>query len=185
MSLNNEKISLEMATNYPSDAKIKLSGKNCAYKTLLVRRPWWCKEYKLEGAEVIGEKNGYIEIAVGADFDVTLDLMMKPYFVRTTSKVRDNCGRVALCFGPTVFCLERNDNDFDLNALSVDIHAEVKTELSGEMPKLVAKGYLDTADDSLYSIGEPETREVPLSFIPYRCFANRDASDMMVWVRKA
>ena len=185
VSLNNEKISLEMATNYPSDAKIKLSGKNCAYKTLLVRRPWWCKEYKLEGAEIIGEKNGYLEIAVGADFEISLDLMMKPYFVRTNSKVRDNCGRVALCCGPTVFCLERNDNDFDLNALSVDIHAEVKTDLYKDIPLLVAKGYLDAADDALYSIGEPETKAVPLNFIPYRCFANRDASDMMVWVRKA
>ena len=185
VSLDKEKMSLEMKTNYPYDAKIKLVGKNNSYKSLLLRRPWWCKEYALNGSTVIGEKNGYIEVAVGGDFEIELDLMMKPYFVHTNTKVRDNCGRVALCYGPTVYCLERLDNDFDLNALSVDINAPVSVENGSDIPALVANGYLDVQEDALYSIGEPEKKSVSLRFIPYRCFANRDACDMLVWVRKA
>lgn len=185
VSLDNGKISLEMKTNYPYDAKIKIIGKSNSYKSLLLRRPWWCKEYKLDGVAVIGEKNGYIEVAVDGDFEIALDLMMKPYFVHTNSRVRDNCGRVALCYGPTVYCLERLDNDFDLNSLSVDINAPVSVENGSDIPALVTNGYLDVPDDVLYSIGEPERKPVSLRFIPYRCFANRDACDMLVWVRKA
>ena len=185
LNLSNEKISLEMVTDYPSDAKIRLSGKNNIYKKLLVRRPWWCKEYKLDGATVICETNGYIEIALDGDFEITLDLMMKPYFVHTNTRVRDNCGRVALCLGPTVYCLERLDNDCDLNALTVDINSPVSIESSTDIPTLVANGYLDVTDGALYFIGEPERTPIPLRFIPYRCFANRDACDMIVWVRKA
>lgn len=185
LSLNNKKISLEMATNYPSDAKIKLSAKNNAYEKLFVRRPWWCKEYKIEGADVIGEKNGYIEIAAVGDFEITIDLMMKPYFTYTNSKVRDNCGRVALCYGPTVFCLERLDNAYDLNSLSVDTTADITTDFSAYIPALIAKGYVDVASDALYTVEAPESKETSLRFIPYRCFANRDACDMLVWVRKA
>ena len=32
LTLNNDRISLEMTTNYPSDAKIRLTGKNNSYK---------------------------------------------------------------------------------------------------------------------------------------------------------
>lgn len=185
ISLENERISLKLETNYPYDAKIKLSGKRNSYKSILLRRPWWCREYKLDGATVMGERNGYIEIAVDADFEITLDLMMKPYFVHTNTKVRDNCGRVALCLGPTVYCLERLDNDCDLNALTVDVNSPVSIESSTDIPTLVANGYLDVTDGALYFIGEPERTSIPLRFIPYRCFANRDACDMLVWVRKA
>ncbi|MBR6681154.1 MAG: glycoside hydrolase family 127 protein [Clostridia bacterium] len=185
ISLENERISLKLETNYPYDAKIKLSGKRNSYKSILLRRPWWCLEYKLDGATVIGERNGYIEIAVGGDFEITLDLMMKPYFVHTNTKVRDNCGRVALCLGPTVYCMERLDNDCDLNALTVDVNSPVSIESSTDIPTLVANGYLDVTDGALYFIGESERTSIPLRFIPYRCFANRDACDMLVWVRKA
>lgn len=184
LNLSNERISLEMVTDYPSDAKIRLSGKNNTYKKLLVRRPCWCKGYKLDGAEVIGETNGYIEIALDGDFDITLDLMMKPYFVTTNPKVRDNCGRVAICYGPTVYCLEKNDNDCELNALSIDTSAAISVDNSKEIPRLTAKGYLDNESDGLYTFGEIERSERELCFIPYRCFANRDACDMLVWIRK-
>ena len=184
LTLNNDRISLEMTTNYPSDAKIRLTGKNNSYKKLLVRRPWWYTEYKLDGAAVIGEKNGYIEISVGADFEITLDLMMKPYFVTTNPKVRDNCGRVALCYGPTVFCLERLDNEYELNSLSVDTKSDIVADFSSNIPTLTAHGYADGASDSLYILEEATKDHVDLCFIPYRCFANRDACDMLVWVRK-
>ncbi len=183
VSLNNGKIKLDLVTEYPADGKMRFTASGNTYKTLLIRRPWWCTEYKLAGADVLCERGGYIEIAVEESFDFTLDLMMKPYFVKTHPKVRFDCGRVALCYGPSVYCMERLDNDFELNAVTVLMDKPVKCERASDCVELVAIGALDDEFDGLYTFADKAASPVTLRYRPYRTFANRDETDMLIWTR--
>ena len=183
VTLDNGKIKLEMKTAYPANGKLSFNGEGNTYKTLLIRRPWWCREYKLEGAQVLCERNGYIEIAVGESFAFDLDLMMAPCFIKTHPKVRADCGRVALCYGPSVYCMERLDNDFELNAVTVDMTKPVVCESADDCVELVASGYLDDDFDGLYAYADNARTPVTLRFRPYRTFANRGETDMLIWTR--
>ena len=184
LTLDNGNIKLTMETAYPSDGKVRLVGKANKYGMVMLRRPWWCSEYTLEGGEVIKEENGFICVNVGESFRLELDLKMKPVFIRTSSKVRYDCGRVALCYGPTVYCIERIDNDYELNALSVDTLGEVRLEEREGVLELVANGCVERDIDMLYAIDDNACERVTLRYRPYRTFANRGESDMLVWVRR-
>ncbi len=184
VKLDNQRISLDVATEYPKNGKIKLTGKNNAYETVMLRRPAWCDGYELVGGEILGEENGYICVRVGKEFCLELDLKMRPRFIRANPKVRADCGRVALCYGPTVYCIERIDNPYELNALTVDTRAEITAEERDGIVELVAQGEAETDMTELYSFDEVRTKSVTLRYRPYRAFANRGESDMLVWVRR-
>ncbi|MBE6576984.1 MAG: glycoside hydrolase family 127 protein [Ruminococcaceae bacterium] len=185
LALDNGKIKLDMKTEYPADGKIRLVGKENTYKTLLIRRPWWCREYELKGAQVIGERNGYVEVAVGESFELELDLKMQPYFVKTHPMVRYDTGRIALCYGPSVYCMEGVDNAYELNAVSISVDADIKCERAEDCVELVVKGYVDDEFDGLYCFADKPKTEATLRFRPYRMFANRGETDMLIWTRMA
>ena len=111
---------------------------------------------------------------------------MQPYFVEANPRVRADNGRVALCYGPTVYCLERLDNPYELNALSVNIKSPVKKQAATDypMPNLEVSGCVDRAFETLYRKAQAKTSAVTLKFRPYWTFANREECDMLVWVRR-
>jgi DUF1680 family protein len=131
-------------------------------------------------------RDGYICVP-GTQRRITLDVKMTPYFLECNPLSRANNGRVAVCYGPVVYCLERIDNEYELNAVSVDTDAVPRVEgVQDEygMHSLVASGYLDVGFDSLYRRSKGETREVELRLRPYWTFANREETDMLVWIRR-
>ena len=183
LSLFNEKINLKMTTDYPNDGKIRLDIKNCKYEKIYIRIPEWCEKYSVNGKYI--EEGGYIVIS-GGDKNLDIDFNMQPYFVESNINVRANAGRVALMYGPTVYCVERIDNEYPLNALSVDIEEEVKVGkvLDYKMRELTAIGRVDENFNSLYRKAKNNYKKVNLKFRPYWSFANRGESDMLVWIRK-
>jgi DUF1680 family protein len=185
LKLENERIRMTVETSYPANGKIRLIGEANSYKTLYLRRPAWCHTYDLSGGEIVREEGGYLVIGVGEQFDLTLDLHMEPYFLRTNPRVRHNSGRVALCYGPTVYCLERIDNPYELNALTVDTNAEIEVTERDGMLELITQGFVDADMTELYAPAADARTPVTLCYRPYRTFANRGESDMLVWVRKA
>jgi DUF1680 family protein len=65
-------------------------------------------------------------------------------------------------------------------------HPEFRKDLLGGMVVLHHTGAVyerGTSEKKLYSrySREPKTRSVPLTFIPYYAWANRDATSMQVW----
>lgn len=185
MKLENERIRMTVETSYPANGRIRLIGEATSYKTLYLRRPAWCHAYELSGGEIVREEGGYLVIGVGEQFDLTLDLHMEPYFLRTNPRVRHNSGRVALCYGPSVYCLERIDNPYELNALTVDTNAEIEVTERDGITELITQGFVDADMTELYAPAADARTPVPLLYRPYRTFANRGESDMLVWVRKA
>ena len=182
INLDNSMIKLDVSTKYPNNGKVRFTGSNNKYSRLLLRRPWWCEDFDVLGAKVLGERDGYVEILVGESFDIEIDMHMQPYFVIADPRSRDNGGRVALCFGPSVFCIEKNDNPYELNSIAVSVSGEIELgETDNGIPTLTAKGLAYEESEELYSkIKDGISTNV--RYIPYRCFANRAPSDMLVWV---
>src|SRR5579871_1308026 len=126
---------------------------------------------------------------------VHVDFGMRAKLVRANPLVREDAGRVALERGPLIYCLEQPDqlgfNLFDASLLDdgSNFAEEFRPDLLGGVLVLKHRG---TAVDKPFS-GEPLYRSfrekverpgsvVPLTFIPYYAWANREISRMEVWV---
>ncbi len=181
-----------VAEEYATEGTAVISSSDYSAKVLAIRVPEWCKRVSatLNGAEVSVQvqEDGYAYFAVEKSFTLALDFHIAPQFVSANPNVRANVGRVALTYGPLVYCLEGIDNGARLNQISVtpslagniykekDFHGLYSIEMDG---------YRDCAQRKLYFCEEEGDKEaVRLRFIPYFAFANRGESDMLVWVRK-
>lgn len=167
---------LKQATNYPYDGKITFTyyGKPA---TLYVRVPEWCVEY--EGKT----ENGFARFEVSDGESVTIDFPMEIHFVEANPYVQDNSGRYALQRGPIVYCMEEIDNGENLRDIRLMENGKVTITKEEGIPAPVI--YMDArrrkATDKLYSLKNDTYISFTARLIPYFSFANREASDMIVW----
>ena len=185
VSYSDENISITMKTNYPLSGKVDIEVKTNKNTILYIRKPSWCE--KLESNQDYIEENDYLKFECNnSSLNINLDFNMTPYFVESNPLVRNNNGRVALCYGPTVYCLEQLDNPYLLNATSIDINTSFEFINTKEysLPNLKTNGFVDENFSSLYRKASSNKKEIPLLFKPYWTFANREETDMIVWVRK-
>ena len=73
------------------------------------------------------------------------------------------------------------DNGENLRALSIAPEAK----FTGGFDLLECEGWRLEEHDALYSHEPPRKTPQKLRFIPYYRFANREESEMLVWVRAA
>jgi DUF1680 family protein len=122
---------------------------------------------------------------------------MTPQVLEANPNVIDDLGRVAVQRGPLIYCLEEVDQPEGtiLTDVAIDLaeghgarfQQEFKSELLGGTVVLHHAGVVYQRDRSrglLYSrySGDPlKNRPVPLTFIPYYAWSNRQASSMEVW----
>lgn len=182
---------ITVETRYPADGRIVIRAKGFALSKIALRIPAWCKTYT---ASCRGTKNstgvregGYLVFDAEESFTVELELSMQPTLYAASPRVRDDVGRVALQFGPVVYCLEEKDNFPNLNAVMLPLSAEFKGEYSEQLRLMTfaCEAVRDRDTEALYlPAGEQEEEPVMLKFIPYFAFANRGVSDMLVWIRR-
>ncbi len=175
---------ITVSTDYPVGDTVHLRGRDYPYSELAVRRPWWCDAVEVSAPYT--EKNGFLCISVGAEFDVTVRFELAPRFWQAHPAVRADAGRVAVSYGPIIYCMEAVDNGERLNALLVDssVVPTVTGERYGGLPVLTAAGYRELPLEGTYHpLGAVPRIPVTLRLIPYCTFANRGASDMLVWMR--
>jgi len=182
LTLKNDKAELEMVTAYPSSGKVNIKVKSCKYGKIYLRKPAWCDKFTVSAP--YEEKDGYIVVG-GNENEIVVDYEMEPFFIESNPMVRTNCGRVALMYGPTVYCVERVDNDYEMNALSVDVTKTAKPiESEGYLlPDFEIEAFVDEPFDSLYRKARLDKKAVTLRLRPYWTFANREECDMIVWLR--
>lgn len=167
---------LSQSTEYPSDGKItfKYSGEPC---TLYVRIPEWCVEY--EGKT----ENGFAQFKLMDGESVTIDLPMHIHFVEANPNVQDNSGRYAVTRGPIVYCMEAIDNGENLRDITLCENGSISINNEDTIPAPVI--YIDAErrkpTNRLYSVKSDERIKFTARLIPYFCFANREATDMLVW----
>ena len=111
--------------------------------------------------------------------------------VRSNPKVRDNIGKVAVMRGPVVYCLEEEDNGADLHCVEIPAHAQFEETyhpdlLGGVVTiKSIGRKVMMEEESPLYmEYGKESYEEKELLWIPYYSWANREAGEMIVWVRK-
>ncbi|MBQ7840871.1 MAG: glycoside hydrolase family 127 protein [Lachnospiraceae bacterium] len=167
---------LTQTTDYPYSGKITFhySGEPM---TLYVRIPDWCVEYRGD------TENGFVRFALSDGDSVTVDLPMEIHFIEANPYAQDNSGRYALQRGPIVYCMEEIDNGENLRDITLLENSEAKVVRENGIPAPVI--YLGAerrpAADHLYRLKNSQRISFTARLIPYFAFANREATDMLVW----
>ncbi len=172
-------ISVIQSTDYPENGKISL--KVSGVKKLALRIPYWCSEYEISCGYTV--KNGYAYIENPSCVDI--NFIMKPTLYSSNSEVIDCVGKVALMYGPLVYCAEGIDNNVNLHRLYIkdSLNAELSRSNELDTSVITADAYIIKASDGLYSAFCEEFEDCRIKLIPYRLFANRGESDMLVWLK--
>ena len=190
-------------TNYPWDGNVEITvaPAEASDFTFYLRIPGWA-----EHAEVNVNAKGLAGVTPGqylpihrrwASGDVIqLKVEVAPQAIEANPRVADDTGRVAIQRGPLIYCLEEIDQPSGVSLSDVAVnsgrqpaeqfHAEFRSDLLGGMVVLHHTGAVyerAASEKKLYSrySREARTRTVPLTFIPYYAWANRDATSMQVW----
>lgn len=185
-------------TEYPWDNRIRItvnSKENIAFR-LAVRNPGFSRNTKvfIQGKESrIEEKNGYLIIDRhwDAKTEILVELDMKPEFVEAHPSVRMNAGKVAIQYGPFIYCLEETDNGAGLASIFADPFTElsVKWESSllggiqvveGTALKRSFKGW----ENTLYRQVSDHFEKFKFRAVPYYTWSNREPGEMTVWLNR-
>jgi len=196
LNIGSQRVKVQQTTEFPWNGRVSIAidPERASSFTLKLRIPGWCSNasVSVNGARLQANvERGYavIERTWKSGDRVELELNMDVQRVYATSKVRMNCGRVALQRGPLVYCLEEADNGPDLNAFalapSTKLGVRHDSKLLGGVT--VLEGTATRLKDSgqLYSTKRPETLPVSIRAIPYCVWENREPGEMLVWVRES
>jgi DUF1680 family protein len=191
-------------TSYPWDGRVEITvaPAEASEFTFYLRIPGWADhaQVAVSGKGMTGATPGeYLPIrrrwSPGDVVQLVVEVL--PQVVVANPRVADDSGRVAIQRGPLIYCLEEIDqpSGISLNDVAVNpgsrpaeqFHSEFKNDLLGGMVVLhhtgaaYERGSSEKMLYSRYSGGSLRTRKVPLTFIPYYAWANRQATSMQVW----
>lgn len=171
-----------MQSDYTTSGNVKLSIECKKPFTIAMRIPAWCENYSMsKKASVI---DGYAYFDVEADCEIELCFELKARLVKCSNLVRENTDKLALCYGPSVYCLEAVDNGENLQLLKLDLETEFEIDFASPMKTIKARGFREKADSVLYSsYSQPKKTPCTMTFIPYRLWANRGETEMTVYFR--
>jgi len=190
-------VTVEQTTDYPWDGAVEISvhTDTPVEMTLRPRIPGWCSDptIAVEGETVTPDvEQGHVELRrTWTDGDtLTLEFPMPVRQVEAHPEVTAAAGRVALQRGPVVYCLEGVDNDAPLENVCLRADAEFSAEYDPDRldGTVVVRGEATLTatggDDALYRSRTPPANEtVTVTAVPYYAWANRDESEMQVWMR--
>jgi len=189
--INGKKINLVQQTNYPWDGHIDIfvNPDDEQTFTLKIRLPGWALNKPLPGdlysylnvnsndikmkingkEENIKLNKGYIEVSKKwqKGDKIELNLPMMVHKVIANEKVKDDSNKVAVEYGPIVYCAEEIDNKNidEINIPDDLIFYKEEMNISGE--KFISlKGKIDESE---------------IKLIPYYVWSNRGIGKMKVW----
>jgi len=190
-------------TNYPWDGNVEITvtPAEASDFTFYLRIPGWADqaEVTVNAKAVSGAKPGeYLPLhrRWSPGDVIRLAIEVVPQVIEANPRVADDTGRIAIQRGPLIYCLEEIDqpNGVSLSDVAVNpgrrpadqFQTEFKSDLLGGTVVLHHKGAVyerESAPKALYSrySRDTRTRSVPLTFIPYYAWANRQATSMQVW----
>ncbi len=191
-------------TNYPweGNVEIAVTPAETSEFTFYLRIPGWADHARVtvNGKGLTGATPGqYLPIRRRWSQGDIIQLLVEvvPQVIEADPRVADDSGRVAIQRGPLIYCLEEIDQPSGISLSDVALnpgsrpaeqfHTEFKSDLLGGMVVLHHTGAVyerGSSEKMLYSrhsVGSLKTRNVPLTFIPYYAWANREATSMQVW----
>jgi uncharacterized protein len=190
-------------TNYPWDGNVEITvtPAEASEFTFYLRVPGWAEhaQVTVNAKGLTGATPGtYLPIRRrwSAGDTIQLKVEVRPQVIEANPRVADDTGRVAIQRGPLIYCLEEIDQPSGISLSDVAVNpgrqpaeqfqAEFRNDLLGGMVVLHHTGALyerGAAEKALYSPygREATARKIPLTFIPYYAWANRQATSMQVW----
>ena len=176
LEIGGKKATLTQTTNYPLDGKITFSYKGEPMK-LCVRIPEWCIEFEGE------TENGFAVFNLKDGDTITIDLPMNVHFMEANPNIQDDSGRYAVTRGPIVYCMEGIDNGENLRDITLidNGNFEIVNEEGIPAPVIYMDAERRKPTDKIYSLRNSERVQFRARLIPYFSFANRGATDMLVW----
>lgn len=173
-----DKYRVKQKTNYPVDGRIFVECKGV--NVLMIRIPGWCDKYRIDCK--YQKCGGYIKIENPESIEIEFE--MKPFLVYASSDVADNAGKAAVQMGPVVYCAEGLDNCENLHSLSVYEKSGFKVKYDEQfgLNTIEIEGCRTLPSEHLYENKKGVSEDVVIKLIPYCCFANRDETDMLVWL---
>ena len=137
-------------------------------------------------------EQGYalVELTDNGAHQVVLSGRVTPVWVAADDRVRADAGRVALTYGPYVYCLEQEDNGEQLAGLYVSPDAPVTVQPAREglpqaLPSLEFEGAVLNSGVKGRLYGAPKFQFTPkkLTAVPYGLWCNREPGEMLVWMK--
>lgn len=206
VNVGGSEVALDLQTGYPWKGDIRLAVKPQRKKAfaLHLRLPGWLSEpapgglYRYTGAAAAkpqitvngkavaySEKDGYAVIdRVWQKGDVVqVDLPMEVRTVASRPEVKQNVDRVALQYGPLVYCVEGADNEGNAWNFVVADNPQFQTRyrpdlLGGVTTISFGVNRTEAAPDGQ----SVRTVAARVTAIPYYAWNNRGASSMQVWL---
>ena len=168
-------------TDYPADGKIVITAEGT--KEVRVRIPSWCRSWTADRESRM--EKGYAVFA--GEGEITVEFTIEPVLMQSSTKVYTNLDTAAVQYGPLIYCAEAMDNSGDVHSQYIDAcDPDWKMELCPKCgcPHLSVRGFrrLDSAE-GLYHPVQDLFEETRISLIPYHAFANREESNMLVFLR--
>jgi uncharacterized protein len=191
-------------TNYPWDGEVEIAiaPAQPSQFTFYLRIPGWTDQAQVSVNDkpLAGATPGQylpIQRRWSSGDVVRLKVNVVPQVIEANPHVADDTGRVAIQRGPLIYCLEEVDQPGGVALSDVAVapgrrpaesfQTEFKKDLLGGMVVLHHEGAVyerASLQNPLYyhySGASLKTRKVPLTFIPYYAWANRQATSMQVW----
>jgi DUF1680 family protein len=197
--VHGQKIILHTETRYPwnGEIQIRMQTDEPTGCTLSFRIPSWCRNPSIT---VNGEllaldaivKRGYAYInRKWMDSDnIKLHFPMVVERIESNPKVHENAGKIALQYGPLVYCLEEVDNGSDLTDICLSEDSEFiavnREDVLGGIVVLSGEGLRSDLswEDELYRPVKRKKKSVPITAVPYAYWGNRTPGEMLVWIRE-
>jgi uncharacterized protein len=204
MGKNN--IGVNMETGYPWNGKIKLALSPTARQQfdLRIRIPGWLNEpvpgelYRYENVAhaqpvilVNGVRSDYKVVDGYAVInrlwkkqdEVTIELPMTVKRVLSNPLIKENKDRIALQYGPLLYCVEGIGNENDISGLILPANTLFNTEfdasLLGGVNAIRFDAPVVTISKDAHSV---TTVKRQITAIPYFSWNNRGPSEMQVWI---
>lgn len=202
---NGTGLKVSQKTNYPWDGgvDITVTPAQASDFTFYVRIPAWTtsSQVAVNGQPIRGAKSGeYLPIKRrwSPGDKIRLQFEMNPQAVVANPRLTDDAGRVAIQRGPLVYCVEQMDQPgvsslYDVAVVigkdpGKEFRAELQKDLLGGVMVLKHNGAVYDKPLSQQPLYEPiskaqrSTHQVPLTFIPYYAWSNREPTPMQVWM---
>lgn len=177
--LNYDDKKVEIITNYPNDGTINIKANGVSI--LAIRIPSWCQKFNINAPYEL--KDGYAYIKNPSEVIITFT--MEVLLIEANDKVSNNIGKVAIQYGPLIYCIESIDNIENLYQLYIDSNLNYTLEFNSLFNANIInlKGFKKVTNNNLYNHYTNNYEDIIIKAIPYACFANRNESNMLVWVK--
>lgn len=193
--VNDQNLTIKQETNYPWSGNIKLtiSKANHIHTTFKVRIPGFSRNeilpgdlystlnpvnskpmIKVNGNPISPSLNaGYADVTGTWNSGDVIELMIpfSPILIKANDKVKADSGKIALEYGPLMYCAEAEDNGGNVFSLKLN----PATPMAVRYDPLLLNGV------NIIETVSKDKKTMKQKYIPYYAWGHREIGEMAVW----